>query len=96
MEKGFKTLRGVRVMLSIPKKEESVIKLDPETQKELDRKFVETFKSLEVYAVGDAVDFISKGDRVYVPTEELQRGTFVDINGEQKLIVNSLSVAIIW
>ena len=60
MEKGFKTLRGVRVMLSIPKKEESVIKLDSETQKELDRKFVETFKSLEVYAVGDAADPLFK------------------------------------
>jgi len=96
MEKGFKQLKGVRVMLSIPKREESVIQLDPETQKEIDRKFVESFKSLEVYAVGDAVDFLSKGDRVYVPTEELQRGVFVDIEGEQKLIVNSLSVAIVW
>jgi hypothetical protein len=55
MEKGFKTLKGVRVMLSIPKKEESIIQLDPKTKKEMDKEFVESFKSLEVYAVGDAV-----------------------------------------
>jgi len=96
MEKGFKTLKGVRVMLSIPKKEESIIQLDPKTKKEMDKEFVESFKSLEVYAVGDAVDFVNEGDKVYVPTEDLQKSILVTVNGEQKLIINSFSIAIIW
>jgi hypothetical protein len=49
-----------------------------------------------VYAIGDAVEGIKIGDVVYVPTEELKRGTFVNINDEAKLMVSSLSIALVW
>ena len=96
MEKGFKELRGMRIMLSLPTREKSVIKLDPETQKELDKEYSLKFDKLEVYAIGEHVDGISIGDVVHVPTDELRRGTFVEINGEQKLIIPFLAISLIW
>jgi hypothetical protein len=96
MEKGFKKLNGVRVLLSLPPRDTKGIELSPELKEELDREYAAQLDKLTVYAVGDAVDSIKEGDVVYVPTEELKRGTFVNINDEAKLMVSSMSVALIW
>ena len=96
MEKGFKKLNGVRVILSLPPRDTKGIELSPELKEELDREYAAQLDKLEVYAVGDAVEGIKIGDVVYVPTEELKRGTFVTINEESKLIVNSLAIALVW
>jgi hypothetical protein len=96
MEKGFKKLNGVRVLLSLPPRDTKGIELSPELKEELDREYAAQLDKLEVYAVGDAVEGIKIGDVVYVPTEELKRGTFVTINGESKLIVNSMAIALVW
>jgi hypothetical protein len=47
-------------------------------------------------AIGDTVTDVQVGDIVYVPVEELKRGTFVSINEEDKLMVSAMSVALIW
>ena len=96
MEKGFKKLNGVRVLLSLPPRDTKGIELSPELKEELDREYAAQLDKLEVYAVGDAVEGIKIGDVVYVPTEELRRGTFITINGESKLMVNSMAIALIW
>jgi hypothetical protein len=96
MEKGFKKLNGVRVLLSLPPRDTKGIELSPELKEELDREYAAQLDKLEVYAVGDAVEGIKIGDVVYVPTEELKRGTFVTINGESKLIVYSMAIALVW
>jgi hypothetical protein len=96
MEKGFKKLNGVRVLLSLPPRDTKGIELSPELKEELDREYAAQLDKLEVYAVGDAVEGIKIGDVVYVPTEELKRGTFVTINEESKLIVNSMAIALVW
>jgi hypothetical protein len=96
MKKGFKKLNGVRVLLSLPPRDTKGIELSPELKEELDREYAAQLDKLEVYAVGDAVEGIKIGDVVYVPTEELKRGTFVTINGESKLIVNSMAIALVW
>ena len=96
MEKGFKKLNGVRVILSLPPRDTKGIELSPELKEELDREYAAQLDKLEVYAIGDAVEGIKAGDVVYVPTEELKRGTFVTINEESKLIVNSMAIALVW
>ena len=65
-------------------------------KEELDREYAAQLDKLEVYAVGDAVEGIAPGDKVYVPTEELKRGTFVNINEEPKLMVPALAIALVW
>ena len=96
MEKGFKKLNGVRVLLSLPPRDTKGIELSPELKEELDREYAAQLDKLEVYAVGDAVEGIKIGDVVYVPTEELKRGTFVTINEESKLIVSSMAIGLVW
>jgi predicted transcriptional regulator len=96
MEKGFKKLNGVRVILSLPPRDTKGIELSPELKEELDREYAAQLDKLEVYAIGDAVEGIKIGDVVYVPTEELKRGTFVTINEESKLIVSSMAIGLVW
>jgi len=96
MEKGFKKLNGVRVLLSLPPRDTKGIELSPELKEELDKDYATKLDKLEVYAVGDAVEGIKIGDVVYVPTEELKRGTFVTINEESKIMVSSMAIALVW
>lgn len=93
---GFKKLKGVRILLSLPPKEDKGIILTPELEEQVNKEYAEKMDNLEVYAVGDGVEDLQAGDRVYVPTDELRRGTFITINGESKLMVSSMSVALIW
>lgn len=95
-EKGFKQLKGIRIMLSIPRREESKIKLPTELQEEADRDFALQLTKLQIYAIGDNVEGYDVGDVVNVPTDALRRGRFIEINGEQKLIINSLDIDLIW
>ena len=93
---GYKQLKGIRILLSLPKRDDKGIELSPELKEEMNREYATKMDKLEVYAIGDAVTDIQPGDLVYVPVEELKRGTFVTINDEEKLMVPSMSVALIW
>ena len=84
------------MVLSLPPRDTKGIELSPELKEQLDREYAAQLDKLEVYAVGDAVDGVKEGDVVYVPTEELKRGTFVNINGEPKLMVSAMSIGLIW
>ena len=94
--KGYKQLKGIRILLSLPKRDDKGIELSPELKEEMNREYATKMDKLEVYAIGDAVTDIQPGDLVYVPVEELKRSTFVTINDEEKLMVPSMSVALIW
>ena len=94
--KGYKQLKGIRVLLSLPKRDDKGIILTPELEEQFNREYAMKMDKLEVFAIGDSVTDIQVGDIVYVPVEELKRGTFVTINDEEKLMVPSMSVALIW
>ncbi len=96
MEKGFKTLRGIRIIVSLPKRPDGGVPLLPETQKEVDREFAMKCDRMKVYAIGDAVEGISEGDEVYIPYDERLRGSYITINGEDKMIISSMAVTLIW
>ena len=96
MEQGFKQLKGYRVLLSLPPRDTKGIELSPELEEELNREYASKMDNLEIYAIGDTVDNLQIGERVYVPVEELKRGTFVTINGQHKIMVSSMSIALIW
>ena len=96
MEQGFKQLKGYRVLLSLPPRDTKGIELSPELEEELNKEYASKMDNLEIYAIGDTVDNLQIGERVYVPVEELKRGTFVTINGEQKIMVSSMGIALVW
>ena len=56
----------------------------------------QAFKSGIVVSKGKDVTAVNVGDKVYVPTEELKRGTFVTINEESYLMVAYHSIALVW
>ena len=94
--KGYKQLKGVRVLLSLPKRDDKGIILTPELEEQFNREYAQKMDKLEVFAIGDAVQDIQPGDMVYVPVEDLKRGTFVSIKDEEKLMVSAMSIALVW
>ena len=93
---GYKQLKGIRILLTLPKRDDKGIVLTPELEEQMNREYATKMDNLEVYAIGDAVTDLTVGDKVYVPVEELKRGTFITINGEEKIMVSAMSVALIW
>jgi len=53
---------------------------------------------LNVYAVGDKVEEVKEGDKVYVRTNALNLEVVerIDIDGETKLVLNEGDVVIVW
>ena len=94
--KPFKTLRGRRILIEVPKKKESVITL---SEKDKDALMYEEMKScnkLTIYAVGDKVEDVVAGDVVYIAVSQLEHSEKVDIDGSVKLMLNEMDIAIIW
>lgn len=96
MSNPFKVLRGRRIIIEVPVKKESAIKL---TEKDEDAIMYEAMKAwlkLTVFAVGDKCEDIKKGDIVYIPYSSLEHSEKIDIDGIVRLILNEGDVAIIW
>lgn len=89
-------LKGKRVLLNRPVIEKSPIEMTPEVQESIDRENMKKWTHLEVFAVGDAVEGISKGDVVYIPKGGIERSDIVDVKGEVKLMVSDFDIAIVW
>ena len=98
MSKPFKQLRGRTILLDVPKKKESVIKLSAKDEDTIMQEAMKMWSKLTVYAVGDRVDEVKEGDQVYVRTAALNRETVerIDIDGEVKLVLNEGDVVIVW
>lgn len=89
-------LKGKRVLLSKPFVEKSAIEISPEVQESIDRENMKKWTHLEVFAVGENVEGITVGDKVYVPKNGLERSDVVEVDGEIKLMVSDFDIAIIW
>jgi hypothetical protein len=87
---------GRRVLINVPKKKESVIELSAKDEDSIMQEAMKLWTKLEVYAVGDTVERVSAGDRVYVTTGSLEHAEKVEIDGEVKLMVSEGDIAIIW
>jgi hypothetical protein len=92
----FKVLRGRRIIIEVPERKESAIKL---TEKDEDAIMYEAMKAwlkLRVFAVGDKCEDIREGDIVYIPYAALEHSEKIDIEGTVRLILNEGDVAIVW
>jgi hypothetical protein len=92
----FKTLRGRRILIEVPVKKESVIKLSEKDEDALMYEAMKQWNRLTVYAIGDKVEEIAVGDSVYIPVAQLEHAEKVDIDGSVKLMFNEMDIAIIW
>ena len=98
MSTPFKSLRGRTILLSIPKRKESSIKLSAKDEETIMAEAVKMWNKLNVYAVGDKVEEVTVGDKVYIRTSALNLEVVerIDIDGETKLVLNEGDVVIIW
>ena len=98
MSKPFKQLRGRTILLDVPKRKESAIQLSAKDEDIIMQEAMKMWSKLTVYAVGDRVEEVEEGDKVYVRTSALNMETVerIDIDGEVKLVLNEGDVVIIW
>ncbi len=89
-------LVGRRVLIEVPKKKESVIELSAKDEDAIMQEAMKLWTKLEVYAVGDTVEKVFPGDKVYLTTASLQNAEKVEIDGTIKLMVSEGDIAIIW
>ena len=92
----FKTLKGRRILVEKPVRPESTIELTEDVKQRMEIEMMRKWTSLEVYAVGEDVETLVPGDKVYLPSVALQSAEVVDIEGQLKLMVSEFDVAIIW
>lgn len=92
----FKKLRGRRILLIKPVLKESSIELSAETKANLEAENMKQWTALEVFAVGEDVEDVVVGDKVYVPTYGLQQAEIIDIDKTLYMMISEGDIAIIW
>lgn len=92
----FKKLRGRRILLTKPVKKESAIQLSAGTEAQLDAEAMKQWTALEVYAIGDDVEEVAVGDKVYVPTFGLQQAEILEVGGALRMMISEGDIAIVW
>lgn len=90
------TVKGHRVLLNRPKREERLIQLAPEMEEEMNMKELIGLKHLEVYAIGEEVTNVKVGDVVYVNLMYLQSAELLEVEDTQKIMVRDSDIAIVW
>lgn len=92
----MKSLRGKRVLLTMPELKKSAVELSAKDEETIMQEAMKKWLKLEVFAVGDEVTDVKKGDKVYVQTYALQSGEKIEIDGSIKLMISDTAIAIIW
>jgi hypothetical protein len=92
----FKQLRGNRLLLDLPKKEEGKLIVDENTKEALEKEMMQKLNKLSVYAVGDLVTDIKPGDEILVDPASLQKSPVIPIGDENKLLVSPFDVILVW
>lgn len=89
-------LLGKRILINVPVIEKAVIELSAAQEAEREREAIKKWTELEVHAIGDEVEKIKAGDKVYVQTYALEGAEKIMIGEEMKLLVREGEVAIIY
>jgi hypothetical protein len=92
----FKLLRGNRILLDLPKKEEGKLIVDENTKEALEKEMMQKLNKLTVYSVGDLVTDIKAGDVILVDPSALQKAPVIPIGGDNKLLVSPFDVILVW
>jgi hypothetical protein len=93
----FKKLLGNRIYVEIPKKDESKLIVDENTKDALQKEMLKKMSKLTVYAVGDAVSTISKGDVILVDPGALSKAHVIPLSDEKDvLLISPFDVIHVW
>ena len=89
-------LKGKRVLLNKPEVKESQFELSESDKHALEMDMRKTWTKLEVYAIGDEVESVKVGDKVYMGITGLQASEAVELEDGMKLMVVERDIAIVW
>ena len=89
-------LKGKRVLLNKPEVKESQFELSESDKMAIEMDMRKTWTKLEVYAIGDEVESVKVGDKVYMGITGLQASEAVELEDGIKLMVAERDIAIIW
>jgi hypothetical protein len=90
-------LRGNRIYLEIPKREESIIELTPELEESRIKEEMKKYSKLKVYALGELVTDINVGDEVLVIPDALAKAPIIPLSDELNvLLVSNFDVVMVW
>lgn len=94
----FKVLRGRTILVDVPVRKESSIKLSEKDEEHIMQETIKLWNKLNVYAVGDKVEDVKVGDKVYVRTSALNLETVerLEVGGTMKFVLSEMDVVIIW
>ena len=92
----FKQLRGNRLLLDLPKKDEGKLIVDENTKEALEREMMQKLNKLTVHAVGDLITDIKVGDEILVDPASLGKAPVIPIGEENKLLVSPFDVILVW
>lgn len=89
-------LLGRKVLLTIPKRPESVIELTPEVEKQLEMEMIKQWSKLEVFETSGDVEHVKKGDFIYVSSNVLMNAERITIDEDVKMLINEYDISIVW
>ncbi len=89
-------LKGKRVLLNKPEMKESPFELSEADKLAIEMDMRKSWTRLEVYAVGDEVENIHVGSKVYIGIIGLQSSEAVELEDGMKLMVAERDIAIVW
>jgi histidinol phosphatase-like enzyme len=89
-------LRGSRVLLNCPPRKDLGLHLSAEAEQELLIEELKSMTALEVFAVGDNVQDIQVGNKVYVSPSTIMHAELVKVYEEEKFLIREMDVALIW
>jgi hypothetical protein len=94
----FKLLRGRTILVDVPVRKESAIQLSEKDEEHIMQETIKLWNKLNVYAVGDKVEDVKVGDKVYVRTSALNLETVerLEVGGSMKFVLSEMDVVIIW
>jgi len=86
-------LFGKRILINIPVIEKPVIELSPAQEAEREKEAVKKWTELEIFAIGDEVEKVKVGDKVYVQAFGLESAEKIIVGKEMKLLVKEFDIA---
>ena len=89
-------LRGSRVLLNCPPRKDLGLHLSAEAEQELLIEELKSMTALEVFAIGDNVQDIQVGNKVYVSPSTIMHAELVKVDEEEKFLIREMDVALIW
>lgn len=89
-------LLGRKVLLTIPKRPESVIELTPEVEKQLETEMIKQWSKLEVFKTSADVEAVKEGDFVYVSSSVLMNAERITVGEDVKMLINEYDISVVW